>query len=525
MTTGSTPGWRRLEVKASIATATTVALFFYTPAILGFKDFLTNPFHVDINTRLLLGALSFTLEQAVLSATLSLIIGMPAGLALALEGPRRSRPFRLLYTTAFMAPPMTVVMGFTALYGMNGIVSQILPPLQVLGEGFWAIIAAHVFYNAPLAALMGYSAFSSMPPGYWDLIKANGGLYNRYVIKRVILPQASRAAVYAWIIAFIYCFTSFAIPLTLGGPAYSTLEVLIYYNYTMLRWDVASSIAFLQFTLLLLFILTVGRAALPAAAPAGAPPSPPRAPYLLRAYLALLTLYIVSPLLGLLYKSLETTHGVGIENYLNLFSTSVKGSLGFTPARVLVNSGYFALSTLILVILIATISALSLGRIQEIVATALLAVSPVTMGFGLARTLLPIIPSWVAIVIAHSFAAYPLAANALRVGIKRVQRGYIEAAESMGETPLGTLIRVVIPLAMPSYATAASLAVAVSLGEFGATMVLRTKNTVTLGIVPYIYRSHRMFGEAYAAATLLLIATLIAVYLVDKVGERIWARK
>ena len=525
MTTGSTPGWRRLEVKASIAAAIAVTLLFYTPALLGFKDFLANPLHVKINTRLLSRTLDFTVEQAIISATLSVITGLPAGLALALEGPRRSRLYRLLFTIAFMAPPMTVVMGFTALYSRNGLLASLIPQLQAFGQGFWAIIAAHVFYNAPLAALMAYSAFSSMPPGYWDLIRVSGGLYNRYLVKRVLIPQASKAVLYSWLIAFIYCFASFAIPLTLGGPPYSTLEVLIYYNYRMLRWDAASAIAFLQFLILSITVLIASRIASPASAPAGASYSTLGAPRALKAYLTLFTFFIASPLLGLAYKSLETPSGIGIRNYASLVSTSSKGELGFTPAMVLVNSVYFAVSTLALVTVIATATAIARGRLHHIAATALLAISPVTIGFGLARTLLPVAPNWMAVVIAHSFAAYPLAANAIRVGVSRVQKGYIEAAESMGETPIGTLVRVVIPLAVPAYVTAASLAVAVSLGEFGATMVLRTRNTITLGIVPYIYRSHRMFGEAYAAASLLLLATIVAVYLVEKAGEKVWGQK
>ena len=524
MSNGLTSGLKRFQLRASIAGLFTVFFLYYLPVLNGLKDaFKDTSFLNILNNPVISYSLKFTVEQATLSVILSILAGVPAGFALIGLGQRASRWIRTILFTVFMAPSMVVVMGFTSLYGENGILSSKVHLLNRLGEGFTGILAAHVFYNAPLIAIMVYGSMASIPREYWDLISSAAGLSSRTVWRKVLLPYMMPGIASGGLLAFIYCFMSFAIPLNLGGPRFSTLEVNIYMYYKILQNDrIAASIALLQYIILLLIITIMIRASTEA----------PHAPLTVMAkakiprfarlfsllYVIVFLSYLIAPLAGSLYYSFYNpiTGSYTINYYRHVLSTIYDPRLGIPPINVLFNSLYYAFMTVIISLGISTLLSIGWNRINEVLIISLLAISPITLGLGLLRTVPPQIPAWIPIILAHTFAGLPLALRSIRIGLERVSRKYIEASLSLGETLWGTLFRVAIPISRQSYIIAAAFASAISLGEFSATLFLRTVKTTTLAVAIYQYRSLRMFGEAYAASGVLLFLTLITVYTIAR---------
>ena len=525
MNNGSTSGLRRFQLKASIAGFLLILFLYYIPVLNGIKDAFTGNGLVESLTgnRVVRHSLGFTVEQALISTIASLAIGFPGGIALITLSTRGSRLTRTLLLTAFMSPSMVVVMGFTSLYGDGGIISSRIPLFSALGQGYPGIIAAHVFYNAPLIAVMVYNSLASMPREHWDLILSTSKPSSKTLWRKIIIPYAKPGAITGALLAFIYCFMSFAIPLNIGGPRYSTLEVDIYMYYKILQNPtVASAIALLQYTILLLVVAVMVKAS---ATSPHAPLStgitvrlPSRAASIAKIYLALLAAYLVAPIIGALYYSVYNpiTGHYTLSYYRHVLSTVYDPRLGLAPIDTLFNSLYYAFMTVLLSLGIATIVSIGYTRINDILIVSLLAVSPITLGLGLLRTIPPWIPVWAAIVLAHTFAGMPLALRSIRIGLERVSRKYIEASISLGETFWGTLFRVAIPIARHSYLTAAALAAAISLGEFSATLFLRTIKTTTLAVAIYQYRALRLFGEAYAASGILILLTIIVVYIIAR---------
>jgi thiamine transport system permease protein len=520
---GLTSGLRRFQLKASITSFLLILFLYYYPVINGVKDAFTGSIQAILENRVVTHSLVFTFEQAFASTIASLAIGVPAGIALITLSTRASRITRTLLLTAFMSPSMVVVMGFTSLYGDNGILSSHIPLLSKLGQGYSGIIAAHVFYNAPLIAVMVYNSLESIPREHWDLILSTSKPSSRALWRKIVLPYAKSGALSGSLLAFIYCFMSFAIPLNIGGPRYSTLEVDIYMYYKILQNPaVASAIALLQYIILLLIVTLMMKASITT------PHAPlstsvevrlsPRITLAAKIYTILLSAYLAAPIIGALYYSIynPVTGQYTLSYYRHVLSIKYDPRLGLAPIDTLLNSLYYAFMTVLLSLGIATIVSIGYNRINDALIVSLLAVSPITLGLGLLRTIPPWIPVWVAIVLAHTFAGMPLALRSIRIGLERVSRKYIEASISLGETFWGTLFRVAIPIAKHSYLTAAALAAAISLGEFSATLFLRTVKTTTLVVAIYQYRALRLFGEAYAASGVLILLTIIVVYTIAR---------
>ena len=129
-------------------------------------------------------------------------------------------------------------------------------------------------------------------------------------------------------------------------------------------------------------------------------------------------------------------------------------------------------------------------------------------------------PPPILIILAHTYAAIPLVTRVLRIGFERIGRIYVDAARVLGEKGFTLYTRVIYPLMKPSYLVALSLALVVSLGEFGATFFLSTNKTITLAVAIYVYRGIRDWQASGATATLLLLLTSFILLSLSRKMER-----
>ena len=507
----------------------------YIPVLYGLKDaFFYNGVPSLENIAYVLSkdsiqySLRFTFIQALLSSLIAVVIGSITAFTLLLIGSRRAALLRALSIVPFMSPPMVVVTGFTALYGVHGIVSSIIPQAKILGYGFWAIIAAHVFYNIPLAINFVYSSLVSIPRSLLDTVRMYGFGNASFMVRKVVIPYILPAIASAFTLTFIYCFTSFAIPLTLGGVKYSTLEVYIYYYYKIVfEPEKAAAIAFIQYIILLaivsIFIYFHGKTF---AAPIGYRHYrfQLRSGYriLLLIILGTVYAYLYAPLLAIAYYAFYDpyTGSLTLSGFSKILAFTYDPGLGVNIGVVYVNTLYYALMTGLLSIVLSTIIVYYGGRVVDTLYASLLAVSPLTLSLGLMRAYSLYIPNAFLIILAHTIASLPLTTRVLRIGFERINRRFIEAAYMLGEHGLPLHFRVIYPLMKPSYLVALSLALVVSLGEFGATLFISTPETITLGIAVYRYRGLREWTASAASASILLLLTGAILVILSRRMER-----
>lgn len=186
------------------------------------------------------GILWSAISQALWSSALSLCVAVPASVVLA----RRyhwfgMRALRMLTGLAFVIPTTVAASGLLAIWGRHGVINQgidqanALLPFVTIPElpsffGVKAVILAHIFFNAPLMIRVFLPRLLSVPDNHWRLARMMGMTpFQQFhwiewpAIKPMALPLMG--------LVFLFCFSSFALVLMLGGgPRVTTLEVEIY---------------------------------------------------------------------------------------------------------------------------------------------------------------------------------------------------------------------------------------------------------------------------------------------------------
>ena len=234
-------------------------LFFYLPLSLVLKGALfpdegsfslSNIIQVlasEYNRRIIV----FTVSQALLSTLFTIIIGLPGAWLLATRNFPGKKLLRAVSAVPFVLPSILVVLGFVIFFGNNGYLNRTImsitggtePPLRIL-YSMKAIILAHGFYNFPIVLRIVSTLWEKLDPSIATAAKSLGAGKIRLFFT-VTLHQILPAVLASAALVFVFCFTSFAIILVLGGgPAYTTLEVEIYRQARIsLNMDAAAALS------------------------------------------------------------------------------------------------------------------------------------------------------------------------------------------------------------------------------------------------------------------------------------------
>lgn len=526
----------------------------------GLATVLPEPYYLQV--------IWFSAWQAALSTLLTLAAGLPAAYVFArFRFPGRTL-LRALATAPFVLPTPVVAAAFTALLGPRGLVNEWLqallglerPPLQVLNT-LGAILLGHVFYN--------YSVVLRIVGGFWGTLDpqleqaaAVLGADRRKTLLAVTLPLLLPAIGAAALLVFIFTFGSFGIVLLLGGPRFATVEVEIYRQTAqLLRLDVAAALSLVQIAVTLLATLAYTRIQARVAAPLerrGQPrASPPRswpARALVAANIAVLLALIGAPLAALALRSV-TALGPGEEgeltlSYYWLLGENRRGSFFFVPpAQAIANSLLFALAATALALLVGVPAAYLLAsrqrpaannrrsatplqtarrwflRLLDPLFTLPLGVSAVTLGLGYIVALGPLglLSSPWLIPAAHALLAFPFVVRSLLPSLRSLDVRLREAAQLLGARPIQVLRAVDLPLLAPALLVGAVFSFTVSLGDFGAALLLARPDYPTVPVV--IGRllgqpGAENYGQALALSTILMLIAALGFVALERLGYR-----
>jgi thiamine transport system permease protein len=152
-----------------------------------------------------------------------------------------------------------------------------------------------------------------------------------------------------------------------------------------------------------------------------------------------------------------------------------------------------------------------------------LGVSAVTLGFGFLVTLdrppLDLRSSAYLVPVAQALVALPLVVRTVAPALRSVDPRQRQAAASLGASPLRVAATVDLPALWRPLLAATGFALAVSLGEFGATSFLARPDRPTLPVVIYqlVSRPGELnFGMALAASVVLGALTVAVMVLVER---------
>jgi len=545
---------RWLAVLVLLPAALLLAFAFYFPIgaalVAGFRDPESGALSLTrvavlLRDPYILSLLQFTAWQAFLSASLSVAIGVPLGYLLA----NRSFPGKTLVSSLamvpFVMPAITVALGFLLMYGANGWFNEALDSLlgfkvRVL-HTLWAIVLAHAFYNGPLVARLTQGAWERLDPALEESARTLGaGPW--LVFWDVTLPAVAPGVLSGAVLAFIYCFMSFPIVLSLGGARFSTLEVEIFtLMRVLLDYEMAAALAAIQAGVSLvfsyLFLCLEGRAPHLFSSARARQPRPlgskPRDVWLW-VLLAALAVFFGGPMASIVADSLhDPAGGVSLAAYERIATAGHDFHLGAPPGRTIQNSLRFAA--------LAACMALAAGvgfvygtvrligrrlAFAETLSLAPITVSSVALAYGLSVTFrgpLAFVPQDLRIPLVHAVLAFPFVVRAFRPVLQGIDARLIEAARTLGAGRWRAFVDVELPLALTGLVVAFALSFGLSVSETSATLMLARPDQMTMPVSVYRFLAARDFQSASAMAVLLMGLTG-GVFLLAE-GVAVWVRR
>lgn len=497
------------------------------------------------NLFLVSNVLLFTFYQATLSTLLTLLLGLPSAYLFARYDFRGKSLLRAVTSVPFMLPTVVVAAGFSALLGPRGLVHTLFPLSSFSFTGtLTAILIAHVFYNTTIIIRVVGNALSSLDPKLEGAARSLGA-DPFHVWWNVVLPILRPSILAASLLVFLFDFTSFGVILLLGGSQFATLEVEIYLRVLKLpNLPLAALLSVIQLicTLMISLIYThiLTRTAIQTA-PRSAE-SNTRKPKTLREkifvtlFVFLLTSFFLLPLSALPFRSLfrleadrgqrgEIQYGFTTDYYTELFVNRRDSVFYVPPIRATVNSLTYATATVVLSLLLGFPAALVLAkptRLERILDPLIilpLGSSAVMLGLGFIISFGAWLSSPYLVPFAHTLVALPFVIRALQPAIASIPERLRQAASSLGASPLEVWKNIDLPILRRATLAAATFAFTISLGEFGATLLIFRPEypTIPVAIERFLSQPGGLnYGQAMAMATILMLLTVISILLIEK---------
>ncbi|NMO49727.1 ABC transporter permease subunit [Actinoplanes sp. TBRC 11911] len=153
------------------------------------------------------------------------------------------------------------------------------------------------------------------------------------------------------------------------------------------------------------------------------------------------------------------------------------------------------------------------------------AVPSVVLGFGMLvafshRPFLLNGTRWI-VIAAQTMLVFAFAYSAVSAAMRRLDRQLLDVAGSLGARPSRVLIRVTLPLLLPSITAAAALSVALCMGELGATVMVYPPSWRTLPVTVFGLSDRGDVFGASADTLLLLVATGVLLLLIGRIRQRV----
>lgn len=523
-----------------------LAVFFFLPL----SKILSLTFSAESFTPGNLGiidsSLRFTFFQAGLSTILTLLLGMPSAALFARYDFRGKSVLRALTAVPFMLPTVVVAASFNSLFGQRGLINTILQPSSspIFPSPFTLILLAHVFYNTTIVIRIVGAAISSLDPKLEQTARSLGADSLR-VWRDVLLPLLRPSILAASLLVFLFDFTSFGVILLLGGSYFATLEVEIYIQAVrQLNLPLSAVLSVIQLLCTLVFALLYTRLSSRFTTPLNPhtilfKPRTKGQKLVVTGFCILLTVFFVLPLASLPVRSLfrleadrgqrgGVEYGFTTDYYEELFINR-RGSVFYVPPfQAILNSLLYAVATVVLSILLGLPAAFALAHptpLEKFLDPLLLlplGSSAVMLGLGFILAFGKWLTSPLLVPLAHTLVALPFVVRTLQPAIASIPDRLHQAASSLGASPFNVWKTIDFPILRRAVLAAATFAFTISLGEFGAALLIARPDfpTIPVAIERFLSQPGGLnYGQAMAMATILMTIAVAGILLMEKLRQ------
>jgi thiamine transport system permease protein len=490
-------------------------------------------------------AIGFTFLQALLSTALTLAIGIPIAWQLGRYHWPRIRLMRALLTLPFVTPAIVAAMGFMAILGSDG--------FDLRGERSTYLVSllfAHAWFNIALVIRFVDPVISNLDPRMEEqlrLLPAGNSRWGR--LRCFWIPLMFPSILCAAVLTFVFSFTSFAMVRWMT-PSNATLETVMadvggaagIENYQIYSNELVLASSTIQFLVLILALwllsaLQAKRSRTIAEVSESHSRKKGRTGWLV---LIPALLFCLSPLMAVIRSSLRVAERGPVISHrwtLEGWQSAISGDYAYISIiDALQNSLGYAILTLVISLPLGWSLSSGIHLLEkrgsywakplDILTMLPLAISGVMLGLGILLGIIRIstvfFTMWWIPAIPHIMLSTPFVVRLLLPAMRRQDPELIENAQVLAMNRWQILTKIRMPLLRGPLIVAGIIAIAMSMGEFGASWILvRTGAWDTLPVLVDQLMTRPGFDPlvkptAMAAASLLMLTTLILFLVAER---------
>jgi thiamine transport system permease protein len=471
--------------------------------------------------------INFTITQAIVSATLSVLIAVPTARALFFRNFKGRQFILTIMGAPFILPTIVAILGIIAVWGRSGYISEFISnfsinPLNIYG--FTGVVLAHVFFNIPLATRFIIQGWSAIPIEHFRL-SAQLGINTSGITRHIEWPMLKSVIPGVFLLIFLLCISSFAVALALGGgPKATTIELAIYQS---LRFDFnfakAAQLGIIQFSICAILGLITIIVSKPVQFSHGLDRKVERWDrthfrYLLFDIfiLTLVCLFLFLPLFSIIIR--------GIIPIFSLPSTVWIAAFNSTTVAIVSSfiSIGMALSMSGLIVRISQKFPIT-SQSMEIVSFLTLAASPFIIGTGLFILIFPYMSPFIIALpitaLVNAAMALPFSLRMILPAMVNAEKNYGKLADSLGMTKFSRFRFAIWPRLRRPVGFSAGLAAALSMGDLGVITLFAPADVATLPLIMYRMMSSYQISAASGVALLLVSLSILLFWVFDRGGQ------
>ncbi len=475
----------------------------FIPFIFFARDFFHFIDFIQVLNKKTFDILFFTIKQAFISATLALILGIIPGVYLSKSKGFMAKLINSSIFIPFFFPVISTVISFTIIFNW-----KIFKDLDILYT-FNGIIIANIFYNLPLFVKYIGEGLNNIEKSLKEafILETNSKFR---IFFNLYLPLIKDSVLKGYFLAFSYCFSSFAIILSIGGIKFTTLEVAI---ATTLKGSYDFSKAFsyglLQFIILFLINYFINRKN--ESIELNKEEKNEKSNSFEKLYIIIYLIFEY----GLVLISLVYAFYNYLENkftfiyFKSLFSREFNKK--FPVLLAIRNSTLIALVTAFITLILTYIFLKNKHKFTSTIILSSLGISSAFLGIGLIYlNILFNINYLILLIVGYLVITIPIAYSFMHYHINSFNKSLLEASYIDGSTPLKTFIYIEFPILKGVFLSTFLQVFAVIFTEFTISYTMQISDYLpTISIINYSMANSKYILESSALSGLNTIIIII----------------
>ena len=491
-----------------------------------------------LSNRFFLQGLTNSLTIAAAAAAFAILIGVPFAFVLA-RLPVGGKPALLaLAALPLVLPSFVGAYALVLLFGRAGIVTGMLQSLGIPFESIYGakgIVLVYALTLYPYVVLPTIAAFKSVDVSVEEAAQNLGASPGR-MLRTVTLPLVLPSILAGGLLVFIEALENFGVPFVLAEDK----PILAVEAYKLFVGETASNPASAGVLGMLLIGCTVAALLIQrgilarrhfATRARGATPllavSPPMrrlgAVYCWTVIVAALVPFATVVVVSFLeFRGPVLQYGLSLDNFAQLFQRSYRPLTNTVLLATLAAAGAAIIGVPVAYVVVRHRSRLS--ALLDVVATSPFAVAGTVLGIGLVLAyssgFLILTGTWLIMVLAYIVRKLPFSVRSASAILHQIDPSLEEASVNLGVAPLATFLRITVPLMLGGIVGGVVLTFVTVASELSSTVVLYSGPWTTMTVAMFQALEGTSPGVASAAATVLIVFTVLPVALVYRLLRR-----